>query len=339
MSGFAHMAPLRPIAIPVAKWTHNAVLQWVEPGPNGFEWQLGVQGPNLAKAQAAELASIQFKKIDGMTHAIVPPRINYDWFIDEAADEETLAPIIGREQDIARLYRCTDEASQDLTVICAETIDGVRRYFELCEDVWVRVTLGRWAILRDGDGMSELSADRNDPNRDRIRARRAELLAFPRHVHTVDDPQWPAALAADQVSRAEAIASVAHRSQRDRIGERYIGHAARVAHAFDPVSQPIEHAAGWLHDVVEDAGIRLRDLLDAGIRHEVVELVALLTRTDEVSQDDYYERLRDNPRARAVKAADMADNTAPWRTRLLDPAVRERLALKYEKARNYLQLY
>lgn len=338
MSGFAHMGPLKPIAIPAAEWNRHTLLQWVEPGPNGFEWQMGVQGPNLTKAQASVLARVQFRKIDGTTHAIVPPRINYDWFVDEASDDEMAAPIFGRAHDIARIYRRPDEALLDRTLICAETIEGVRRYFELCDDVWVQVTLERWVTLRDGDEMYELSADRNDPNHDRIRARRDELFALPRHVHSILDPQWPAHLAADQVSRAEAIASIAHRGQRDRIGERSIGHVARVAHTFDPMSEPIEHAVGWLHDVAEDTGIRLRDLLDAGIRHEVVELVALLTRTSEVPQDEYYDRLRENPRAHAVKAAEIADNTAPWRTRLLDPDARERLVRKYEKARAYLQL-
>ena len=55
----------------------------------------------------------------------------------------------------------------------------------------------------------------------------------------------------------------------------------------------------------------------------------LLDRDDE----EYYAAIRANTHARAVKLADIDDNTADWRVAQLDDATRERLAAKYAKAR------
>ena len=84
--------------------------------------------------------------------------------------------------------------------------------------------------------------------------------------------------------------------------------------------------------MIEDSDVTAQDLLDAGIWPVVVEAVLLLTRTAEVSNEDYYELIRVNQFARAVKVADIADNLAPWRVRQLDRASRARLSKKYKKA-------
>ena len=54
--------------------------------------------------------------------------------------------------------------------------------------------------------------------------------------------------------------------------------------------------------------------------------------------DDYYRRVCVSPLARAVKAADIADNSNPLRLALLDPETRARLEEKYAKARVALGL-
>jgi hypothetical protein len=136
----------------------------------------------------------------------------------------------------------------------------------------------------------------------------------------------------DQAGRASAIAALAHRGQTDKLGYPYIDHPARVASAFDRIFEPVEHCAAWLHDVIEDSDVTAQDLLDAGIWPVVVEAVLLLTRTAEVTNEDYYELIRVNRFARAVKLADIADNLAPWRVRQLDRASRARLSKKYKKA-------
>lgn len=139
-----------------------------------------------------------------------------------------------------------------------------------------------------------------------------------------------------QHGRASAIASIAHRGQTDKLGADYINHPARVAEQFDWLDEPVEHCAAWLHDVLEDSDISAEDLLAAGMLQEIVDAVVLLTRTDDVSDENYYRRIREHPVALAVKLADIADNTADWRVRELDDDTRVRLSQKYHKARQLL---
>ncbi|WP_243648529.1 hypothetical protein [Agromyces fucosus] len=142
--------------------------------------------------------------------------------------------------------------------------------------------------------------------------------------------------AAAQVALAKGIAFAAHRGQLDQIGAEYIDHPGRVAERFDPVSEPVLVAAAWLHDVLEDTAVTAQNLLEAGVQPEVVEIVQLLTRTPDVSDDAYYARIARHPVARRVKLADLDDNTAPWRVRRLEYDVQLRLAEKYRHAREAL---
>ncbi len=139
------------------------------------------------------------------------------------------------------------------------------------------------------------------------------------------------------VSTAAEIARHAHLGQVDKLGVAYIEHPRRVSERFDAELQPLEAAAAWLHDVIEDTDVSATDLLDVGIPAEVVTAVELLSKNpDEPTLDDYYARIRLNPIALAVKTADIADNTDPARTAALEPETRERLATKYAKARALL---
>ena len=132
-----------------------------------------------------------------------------------------------------------------------------------------------------------------------------------------------------EVAAARAIATIAHRSQTDKIGVQYIEHPRRVA---GRLNNPKHIAAAWLHDVIEDCGITAKDLAAAGISNEVIDAVVLLTRTEEKTGNGYYEAIRGNPTALAVKLADIADNTDPERTARLESKDRERLADKYKTA-------
>jgi (p)ppGpp synthase/HD superfamily hydrolase len=142
-----------------------------------------------------------------------------------------------------------------------------------------------------------------------------------------------------EIAAARAIATIAHRIQKDKIGEPYIDHPRRVAEKLmqKRPANPKEIAAAWLHDVVEDCGITEQDLIKAGISREVADAVVLLTRTEAVEADAYYEAIRQNPIALAVKLADIDDNTDDGRTARLSPELRKKLAIKYEKARKSLQ--
>lgn len=136
-----------------------------------------------------------------------------------------------------------------------------------------------------------------------------------------------------EVASAKAIATIAHQYQTDKIGDPYIGHSARVA---ERLTVPSHVAAAWLHDVVEDCGVTASDLVAAGISTEVVDAVVLLTR-QKGEGDVYYERIRNNDIALAVKLADIADNTDGKRTVRLAPEQRARLADKYAHAKKLLE--
>lgn len=151
-------------------------------------------------------------------------------------------------------------------------------------------------------------------------------VAPPSHALSADD-------AIAQVALAKGIAFIAHRGQHDRSGAPYIDHPGRIAERFDPVSEPVEAAAAWLHDVLEDSPVTPQELFEAGVMPDVIEVVQLLTRTREVTVDEYYARIRRDPVARRVKLADIDDNTARWRLRRLDYDTQLRLVEKYRVAR------
>ncbi|RXZ68315.1 hypothetical protein [Agromyces albus] len=139
-----------------------------------------------------------------------------------------------------------------------------------------------------------------------------------------------------QVSLAKGISFIAHRGRLDKSGAPYIDHPGRISERFDPVTEPIEAAAAWLHDVLEDTAVTAQELLEAGLIPEIVEVVEVLTRTPEVSLDEYYARIRRDRIARRVKLADIDDNTARWRLRRLEYETQLRLVEKYRYARQAL---
>lgn len=136
---------------------------------------------------------------------------------------------------------------------------------------------------------------------------------------------------------AVALATIAHRGATDFAGADYIDHPARVAERFDAASDPVRHCAAWLHDVLEHSDLTARDLLDAGILPEVVEIVSLLTLRDDLTASEHLAMIAANRDALAVKLAALDDNSAPWRLRRLDPATRSRLEQEHAEARAVLE--
>ena len=139
---------------------------------------------------------------------------------------------------------------------------------------------------------------------------------------------------------ARELATDAHRGQLDKVGQPYIEHPARVAarvRECAPGDADAECVA-WLHDVVEDTAITLEQVRQR-FGDRIADAVDAMTRRDsdwDGDPDDYYRRVAANPLALTVKYADIADNTDPGRSALLDPATRERLAAKYAHAREVL---
>ena len=123
----------------------------------------------------------------------------------------------------------------------------------------------------------------------------------------------------DLVARAKAFAQKAHRAmgqKRKYTGEPYIVHPQAVAQLVASVTDdPQVIAAAWLHDVVEDTSVTLKDIEEQfGTR--VMELVADLT--DVSRQPDGNRAVRKaidlahtakaSPEAKTIKLADLIDN-------------------------------
>ncbi|MBU4213582.1 MAG: HD domain-containing protein [Actinobacteria bacterium] len=136
-----------------------------------------------------------------------------------------------------------------------------------------------------------------------------------------------------QVQRARELAIAAHAGQVDKNGSPYHLHPEAVAAAFDPDTEPVECAAAWLHDVLEDTAVDADGMREQGIQDPVIAVVELLTRHRDQPDADYYAQIRADPTARRVKLADIAHNTDPDRVAQLDEPTRRRLAAKYAKAR------
>lgn len=145
------------------------------------------------------------------------------------------------------------------------------------------------------------------------------------------------------ITHAERVARAAHEGQTDKAGAPYITHPERVARtagsaAPETIREEVQ-AVAWLHDAVEDTGVTLETLRADGFPDSVLEAVDAMTKRQGESPEGYFQRVRSNPIARIVKAADIDDNTSPERVRKLDEGTRERLAAKYRRSRELLALH
>ena len=127
---------------------------------------------------------------------------------------------------------------------------------------------------------------------------------------------------------ASSIARKAHDGQFRRDGVTpYITHPEAVAKSLEG-EHPDVIAAAWLHDVLEDTEVGFSDLSNAGIPLAVIEAVALLTRWDGQTYEDYLHFVVQDEIARKVKIADIQHN-------LSDSPTPKQIA-KYGKALQYL---
>ena len=110
-----------------------------------------------------------------------------------------------------------------------------------------------------------------------------------------------------QIEVALEIAMKAHRGQCDLDGNPVILHPLTVALKGN---NEREIVAGLLHDVVEDTDWTFDDLLEAGIKPEVVDTLRLLTHSKDETYMDYVRRIAEshNPIAINVKCNDLEHN-------------------------------
>lgn len=125
------------------------------------------------------------------------------------------------------------------------------------------------------------------------------------------------------------IAVEAHMGQRDKNGMPYILHPLAVASKVDDLELK---TIAILHDTIEDTDVTADFLLERGIPKDIVEVVELLTKPKSESYESYLRRVKENPKAKAVKLADLAHNTDPSRVSGLNELRRA----KYELAKKVL---
>ena len=108
------------------------------------------------------------------------------------------------------------------------------------------------------------------------------------------------------LEKAIEMAARAHAGQRDRSGFAYVLHPLRVM-----LRQQGEEAmiVAVLHDTLEDTDLTEDDLRRAGFSEYVLEAVRLVTRDEKDSYADFVAKCAAHPLARAVKLADLEDNS------------------------------
>ncbi|MFK8113635.1 MAG: HD domain-containing protein [Rubripirellula sp.] len=108
------------------------------------------------------------------------------------------------------------------------------------------------------------------------------------------------------LQRAIEIAVDAHRGQTRKDGSPYVLHPLRLMMAVDSIEQKI---VAVLHDVVEDTEVTMEEVRAEGFSQDVLAALRLVTHVEGVSYEDYINRIKPNPIARAVKLADLKDNS------------------------------
>jgi len=352
---FIHRGPLPPIHVPVNEVADHPLLRHAripDDSTAELEW------PGLTNQQKRSLEGIRVIDVAHQRVVSIPPRVNLDFLVDEDTDAAAPPFWTGRAPDLQRFYtRFTDTQFLHVGTYTAITVDGIRRYFMWGSGIWSEIGLGMFVHHRDSDDTHFGETGRDDLDQLKPGAWLTPVRPIdvdPRdedgdadgdeggedHDAGDDNDEHELMTEVDAIAqhgRASAIASLAHRGQVDKLGYDYIDHPARVADAFDWLDEPVAHCAAWLHDVVEDSDITAKDLLAAGMLPEIVEVVELLTRRDDVADEEYYRRIRQRPIALAVKLADLADNEAGWRFRKLDYETQARLSQKYFTARQHLK--
>lgn len=123
------------------------------------------------------------------------------------------------------------------------------------------------------------------------------------------------------------IAYEAHRNQVDKSGVPYIYHPIHVAEQMNTENECI---IALLHDVVEDTNVTFKQLEEV-FSKEVIDILKLLTREENIEYDEYIKRIKNNSIACKVKIADLTHNLDKTRLDFVTEADVRRNE-KYKKA-------
>ena len=134
------------------------------------------------------------------------------------------------------------------------------------------------------------------------------------------------------LERAIEIAARTHAGQTDKGGAPYILHPLRVMLRVAPGAQQI---VAVLHDVVEDSDVTFEDLEREGFAAEVISGLRSVTKVAGESYEDFVARAARDPVGKAVKLANLMENSDL--SRIAEPSQKdlERVE-KYRRAIAYL---
>lgn len=134
------------------------------------------------------------------------------------------------------------------------------------------------------------------------------------------------------LERAIEIAARTHAGQLDKGGAPYILHPLRVMLRVAPGAQQI---VAVLHDVVEDSEVTFEDLEREGFSAEVISGLRAVTKVEGELYEDFVARAALDPVGKAVKLADLMENSDL--SRIAEPSQKdlERVE-KYGRAIQYL---
>jgi (p)ppGpp synthase/HD superfamily hydrolase len=108
--------------------------------------------------------------------------------------------------------------------------------------------------------------------------------------------------------QALAFAAQKHEGQRRKLGEPYITHPIAVAEMMVEKGLSEDYIiAALFHDLLEDTDATEKEISDIG-GEAVLASVKLLTKEQNYQMDSYIAKIKENPIARAVKAADRIHN-------------------------------
>ena len=134
------------------------------------------------------------------------------------------------------------------------------------------------------------------------------------------------------LERAIEIAARTHAGQTDKGGAPYILHPLRVMLRVAPGAQQI---VAVLHDVVEDSDVTFEDLEREGFSAEVVKGLRAVTKVEGESYEDFVARAALDPVGKAVKLADLMENSDL--SRIAEPSQKDLGRVeKYGRAIRYL---
>lgn len=136
-----------------------------------------------------------------------------------------------------------------------------------------------------------------------------------------------------QLQLALEIATIAHKNVIRRNGDPYIFHVLRVANNSRSIKTKSQKAAAILHDTIEDTPFDENFLREKGISEEVLKILSYLTHEkDNVSYEDYIDRICENVDAMLVKLSDLTDNLDQGTLPVITDRDRERF-VTYERAK------